>query len=68
MNSSVTEIPQLLTLSQASKRLAVCRRTLERQISAGHLRSFKIGSATRIEVSELIRYLESLRSPLGPQS
>lgn len=68
MDTNITELPQLLTLPQAAQRLAVNRRTVERQIAAGHLHAVKIGSATRIEVAELMRYLESLRPPQAPQS
>jgi excisionase family DNA binding protein len=64
MNSSSVEIPQLaLTVPQAAARLAVCRRTIERLVAVGQLRVLKIGRSTRIEVTELVRYLESLRGP-----
>lgn len=55
-------VPQLLTLQQAADRLAVSARTLEREIQRGHFpRPLKIGRATRVELSAVLRYVESLR-------
>lgn len=60
--SAHTDIPQLLTLDEAAKRLAVCRRTLEREIAHGRFpRPVKIGSATRVEALAVVRYLDGLR-------
>lgn len=56
--------PRLLTLQQAAERLAVSKRTLERQINLGRFpRPLKIGQATRVELSAVLKYIESLRSP-----
>lgn len=59
-------LPQFVTPKQAADRLSVCRRTIERLIAAQKLRVVKIGRATRIPVSELLRYLESATE--GPMS
>lgn len=63
MNSKTeyADIPQLLTLDEAAKRLGVCRRTLEREIAGGRFpRPVKIGTATRVEVAAVVRYVEGL--------
>lgn len=54
------ELPQFVSPNQAADRLAVCRRTIERLVAAQKLRVVKIGRATRIPVSELLRYVESV--------
>lgn len=57
------DLPQLITLQQAAERLGVCRRTLEREIAHGRFpRPLKIGSATRVELAAVARYVASLRS------
>ncbi len=64
MNQNTPELPQLLTLQQAAERLAVSKRTLEREIQRGRFpRPLKIGQATRVELSAVLRYVESLRPP-----
>ena len=58
------DTPQLLTLQEAAQRLAVSKRTLEREINRGRFpRPLKIGTATRVELAALNRYVESLRQP-----
>lgn len=53
----------LLTLQQAADRLAVCPRTLEREIQRGRFpRPLKIGRSTRVELSAVLQYVENLRS------
>jgi len=59
-----SEVPRLLTLQQAAEHLAVSKRSLEREIQRGRFpRPLKIGRATRVELSAVLRYVESLRSP-----
>lgn len=60
LNSDPSELPQLLTVSQFGQRLGVCRRTVERLISTQQIRACKIGRATRIAVTELVRYVKVL--------
>lgn len=59
--SKDTELPQLLTLKQAAECLSVCRRTVERLISAGALHALKVAGSTRVEVAELVRYVDRQR-------
>ena len=51
-----------LTLKEVAARLHVCRRTLEREISAGHLQSVRIGRSVRVLESDLLAYVQSLRT------
>ncbi len=52
-----------LTLKEVAARLGVCRRTVEREILAGRFpRPLKIGRSVRIPESDLLCYIESLRS------
>lgn len=54
----------LITLEDAAARLSVSKRTLEREIARGRLsRPLKIGRSSRVELSSLLRYVESLRPP-----
>lgn len=46
---------QLLRLSEAAKRLAVCERTLRREIRAGRIRAVKINKNLRISEAEIRR-------------
>jgi excisionase family DNA binding protein len=57
---NIEPLPQLLNLDEVASRLGVCRRTVVRLIAAGSLCAVKIGSATRIPVSELVRYVDEL--------
>ena len=66
---SVLEVADLLTLTVAARRLAVCRRTLERLIAAGKFpRPVKVGAATRVPVSDLQAYLAQLLAQRGAAS
>ena len=60
IDQSRCEMPQLLTLNQFALRLGVCKRNVERLISAHQIRACKVGRSTRIAVSELVRYVGSL--------
>lgn len=60
VNTFPPELPQLLTVSQFAQRLSICRRTVERLVASQKIRACKIGRSTRISVSELVRYIESL--------
>ncbi len=51
VNSESSELPQLLTVSQVSQRISICRRTVERFIATQQLHACKIGRATRIAVA-----------------
>lgn len=52
---------QLVTINEAAARLAVCRRTIEREISAGRFpRPLKIGRATRIPLHAIQTYIDKL--------
>jgi len=66
MDSESVESLQLLTLQQAADRLSVSRRTLEREIQRGAFPApLKIGRAARVALSDLLLYVESLRTPKG---
>ena len=61
MKSEQSELMQLLTLDDAAKRLSVSRRTIEREISAGHFpRPLKIGRATRVTAAAIHAYIQKL--------
>lgn len=63
MKSSAGLERKLLTLKDAAGQLAICRRTLEREIARGRFpRPVKIGSGVRIPVGDLDVYLERLES------
>lgn len=53
-------LPQLLTLTQFARQLGVCKRTVERLVSARAIQACKVGRSTRIAASELVRYVASL--------
>ena len=66
---NVAEAPCLLTLKQVAQRLAVCRRTLEREIAAGRFpRPRRIGRSVRVFESDFRAYLETLKAsvPASP--
>jgi excisionase family DNA binding protein len=49
-----------LTLNEASEAVGVCRRFLEGEISAGHLRVMKFGTrCTRVRQEDLNRWMEA---------
>jgi excisionase family DNA binding protein len=64
MNESVVpELPELITIAQAAKRLTVCRRTIEREIARGRFpRPVRIGRALRVPVTELQAYVARLQA------
>jgi len=47
--------PQLLSLEDAAKRLACCRRTLVREVDRGRINVVRIGRAVRISEQEIRR-------------
>lgn len=53
--------PLVLTLVEVAAQLRCTRRSVERQVAAGHLRVLRIGRCVRVERQELERFLESLR-------
>lgn len=60
---SVTSNPEhlLLTLKQAAQRLAISKRTLERQIASGHFPApVKIGRASRVAADDVTQYCTKL--------
>lgn len=56
-----------LTPKEVAFRLRVCRRTVEREVTAGRLRAVKIGRSVRILECDLLAYLDGLVSH-PPQS
>lgn len=54
-----------LTLSEAASFLGSSPSTLRRQIAAGELRAYNLGSDHRIATSEFVRYLRSCRASNG---
>lgn len=66
---SVPEVSDLLTLPVAARRLSVCRRSLERLIAAGEFpRPVKVGSASRVPVTDLQAYIAKLLANRGASS
>jgi excisionase family DNA binding protein len=70
-SSPVPELPRLLNLKEAAQLLAVSRRTLEREISAGNFpRPLKIGRSARVAENDLRAYIAKLQgaalNPLAP--
>lgn len=56
----------LYTLAHAADRLSICRRSLERLISAGVFpRPVKVGSSSRVMHQDIANYLEQLRRERG---
>lgn len=57
---------ELYTLAHAAERLSICRRSLERLISAGTFpRPVKVGSSSRVMHQDIANYLEQLRRERG---
>lgn len=48
---------ELLTLDEVAERLRVSRRTVERELAAGHLRPVRIGRRRLVTVKELEAYV-----------
>lgn len=65
MNTPITaDQPVLVTLNEAARRLSICRRTLEREIAAGHFpATVRIGRAHRVPMSAMQDYLNRLTAP-----
>jgi excisionase family DNA binding protein len=60
MNTLSSE-PVLLTLKQTAERLAVSKRTLERQIALGRFPvPLKVGRTSRVPLDSLSNYLKAL--------
>jgi excisionase family DNA binding protein len=63
---------ELLTVPAAARLMAVCRRTIEKYLRAGDLRSVKIGRCRRIRRADLLDFLDRRnaggwrRSPEAP--
>ena len=56
-----TQPTLVLTLTEVAAHLRCARRSIERQVSGGHLHVVHIGRAVRVERREIDRYLDSLR-------
>jgi excisionase family DNA binding protein len=48
---------QLVSVSDAAKRLCISRRSLERRIAEGRIKRVKIGRRTLISLDELERFI-----------
>jgi excisionase family DNA binding protein len=48
---------ELLTLDEVAERLRVSRRTVERELAAGHIRPIRIGRRRLVTVKELEAYV-----------
>lgn len=68
MNTPVaSDQPVLVTVNEAARRLAVCRRTLEREMAAGRFpATVRIGRARRVPLAALQEYLNRLSAPRSP--
>ena len=55
--------PRLVSISQAEVYTGMSRATLYRDQKAGDLKFVKMGSATRIEMVELDRYIDAKARP-----
>lgn len=49
----------LISVTEAARRLAISRRTLERRIAEGLIECVKIGRRTLISIAELERFVRS---------
>lgn len=57
----------LLTIDEAAKRLAISKRTLEREIAAQRFpKPLKIGRSSRVPESDVQAYVAALRSERPP--
>jgi excisionase family DNA binding protein len=64
-SSSVAEIPQLLSVSDAASQLAVHPRTVWRLIQMRHLRSVMVGGSRRVRMDDLTAFIEGGRDAPG---
>jgi excisionase family DNA binding protein len=61
MSENPTETLQLLTLKETASRLAISKRSLEREIAQGNFpRPLKIGRSVRVRLDVLRNYVASL--------
>lgn len=51
----------LLTIPEAAAELRICRSKLYQLMSAGSIRTLKLGSRTLIEYREILRFIDGLR-------
>ena len=56
-------VPQLITREDASKRLSVGLRTLDRYLDSGEIPFLRIGRTVRIKASDLVHFLEVRQAP-----
>jgi excisionase family DNA binding protein len=56
-----TALPQLLTVKQAADALAVSPRLVYKLVKSGQLQGVRVGSAVRVEESDLKEYVERNR-------
>ena len=57
--------PLLLTVHEVAQRLQVSPRTVERAVTAGELRSVRIGRSRRVAPDDLEHYIQDLRSEVS---
>ncbi|MEP3636371.1 MAG: helix-turn-helix domain-containing protein [Paracoccaceae bacterium] len=55
--------PRLMTVPQAAKYAAESRATLYKEWKKGNIEFLKMGGSTRIETSELDRYIDTKAKP-----
>jgi excisionase family DNA binding protein len=68
VNTSTLGSDLLLTLNEAAQRLAISRRTLEREIAAGRFPlPIKVRRATRVRASQIDQYIFSLGKEASPK-
>jgi excisionase family DNA binding protein len=58
----VRYLPHELTTTTAAEQIGVSRPTLMKMISAGEIRSHKIGSHTRLKASDVLEYVDIRRA------
>ena len=51
------ELPEIMGVPRAADALAVCERTIRREIAAGRLGCVRVGRAIRITREQLTRYI-----------
>ena len=62
-NDQTEIVPQLITREDASKRLSVGLRTLDRYLDSGEIPFLRIGRTVRIKASDLVHFLEVRQAP-----
>ncbi len=69
MNSTQIDLPQLLTVKEACRRLAFNPRTLYREIQRKRFPQLvKIGRMSRVRASDIVQYCQSLPGGANPPS